>query len=89
MKKNKKLSIIDLVNQSTPEEKQFEKAVNKIHKFSSNSPQEKEKTVRLTIDLPESMHKNLKKLIIDQSVSLKDFAIQAITEKLSRLSKNG
>lgn len=88
MKKNKKLSIIDLVNQSTPEEKQFEKAVDKIHKLSSTSQLEEEKTVRLTIDLPESMHKNLKKLIIDESISLKYFALQAIIEKLDRISKN-
>lgn len=88
MKKNKKLSIIDLVNQATPEEKQFEKAVDKIHKLSSASQLEEEKTVRLTIDLPESMHKNLKKLIIDESISLKYFALQAIIEKLDRISKN-
>lgn len=88
MKKNKKLSIIDLVNQTTPEEKQFEKEVEKVHKLSSTAQLEEGRTVRLTIDLPESMHKTLKKLMIDESISLKAFAFQAVVEKLDRISKN-
>jgi ribosomal protein L1 len=87
MKKNKKLSILDLVSQTPPEEKLFEKAVEKVHKLSSMPEENKEPTVRLTIDLPKSMHKTLKILVIGESVTIKDFAIQAITEKLGKVSK--
>lgn len=83
--KRKKRSIVDLMNQSTPENDQVEAAVEKVHLLASLPQLKKqEKTVRVTIDTPESLHKALKKLIIDESVNLKTFFLQAVTEKLDK-----
>ncbi len=85
MSKIEKKSIVDLINSPAPEARQLERAVEKIHQ--SPSVLEKEKTVRVTVDTPESFHKELKRVIIDEAVDLKTFFLQAVREKLERLGK--
>ena len=82
MSKREKKSIVDLMNNSEIEEIQVEKAVEQIHKMVKPK---KEKTVRVTVDTPESLHKNLKKLVIDESLDLKTFFLQAVEEKYERM----
>ena len=84
MSKREKRSITDLMNQSTPEQELVDQAVNKIHQQAKNAS--KEKTVRATVDIPASFHKELKKLLIDESLELKIFCLQAIQEKYDRLT---
>lgn len=87
MKKQKR-SIIDLMNSPAPQHEQVEAAVNKVHSIANlQTAQKKEKTVRVTIDTPESLHKALKKIIIDESVDLKTFFLQAVEEKLEKVRK--
>jgi len=83
MKRNKK-SIIDLMNKPAPESRILEEAVNKIHNIKS-VPETKGKTVRVTVDTPETLHKELKKLIIDQDMDLKSFFLDAVKEKCEKL----
>lgn len=83
MKRQKK-SIIDLMNKPAPESQMVEDAVNKIHNSKPLS-ELKGKTVRVTIDTPEALHKELKKLIIDQDMDLKSFFLDAVKEKCEKL----
>lgn len=85
MKKQKR-SIVDLMNHPTPEQEQVEAAVEKVHLLATlPNAIKKEKTVRISIDTPESLHKTLKKIIIDESLDLKTFFLQAVEEKLEKL----
>ncbi|MFM9947702.1 MAG: hypothetical protein ACKV1O_07165 [Saprospiraceae bacterium] len=84
MIKRQKKSIIDLMNKTAPESKILEEAVNKIHNIKP-AMELKGKTVRVTIDTPEAMHKELKKLIIDQDMDLKSFFLNAVKEKCDKL----
>ena len=59
MTKREKRSIADLMNQPAPEENLVKYAVNKIHQQEASPT--KEKTVRATVDIPISFHKELKK----------------------------
>ncbi|PHN00916.1 hypothetical protein [Flavilitoribacter nigricans] len=84
MSKREKRSITDLINQATPDEHQVEAAVHQIHQNIAQP--KKEKTTRATVDIPVSFHKELKKLLIDESMELKTFCLQAIQEKYERLT---
>ena len=81
MSKLEKKNLADLID--TKKLDALETAVNQIHQ---QSKVEKEKTVRATVDIPETFHKELKKLLIDESLELKTFFIQAIQEKYERLA---
>lgn len=83
MKRQKK-SLVDLINKPAPESKILEEAVNKIHNLKP-LPELRGKTVRVTIDTPEALHKELKKLIIDQDMDLKSFFLDAVKEKCEKL----
>ena len=48
--------------------------VQKIHKT--------EKTVRITVDTPKSLHTALKKRCIDEGMSIRDFILKLIKENL-------
>lgn len=86
--KREKRSIVDLMTPSTPETDQVEAAVEKVHLLANlTQVKKKEKTVRVTIDTPESLHKALKKIIIDESIDLRTFFLQAAEEKLEKLSQ--
>ena len=87
MAKRAKKSIADLMDHQVPNEGLMELAANKVYRESIKGKKEKtEKTVRATVDIPESFHKELKKLLIDESLELKTFCLQAIQEKYERLS---
>lgn len=87
MAKREKKSIVDLMSQgaSSPEEEQLEKAVEKIHQIPTPKKVKKEKTIRVTVDTPESLHKQLKKIVVDEGTDLRAFYLQAVKEKCERL----
>ena len=86
MAKREKRSIVDLMDHPSPEIDQLEGAVEKIHQLEPAAAKvEKEKTVRVTVDTPESLHKELKKAIIDESMDLKTFFLEAVREKYEKL----
>lgn len=89
MAKRLKKSIVDLMSKTPkPEDDLVEKGVAQIHGTSVSPEPEKtkkEKTVRVTVDTPETLHKELKKIIIDQEMDLKTFYLQAVREKSERL----
>lgn len=86
MAKREKRSIVDLMDRPSPEYDQLEGAVEKIHRpVPAAIKTEKEKTVRVTVDAPESLHKELKKVIIDESMDLKTFFLEAVREKYEKL----
>ena len=85
MAKREKRSIVDLMDHPSPAIDQLESAVEKIHQLEPAAKAEKEKTVRVTVDTPESLHKELKKAIIDESMDLKTFFLEAVREKYEKL----
>lgn len=82
MAKKEKISITDLMDNAIYDENLVNSAVNKVHQQAYK----KEKTVRATVDIPASFHKELKKFLIDESKELKTFCLEAIQEKYERLS---
>ena len=81
MSSRDKKSIVDLVNQTMPDTDQVNKAIKQIHKQSIG---QSEKMVRVSVDTPESLHRELKKLVIDQGIGLKEFYLEAVVEKMKR-----
>lgn len=49
---------------------------------STRSVHPKEGTKRLTLDIPQSLHKQLKLLAIHQEISMKDYIIQVVERSL-------
>lgn len=86
MTKRKKKSIAELLNKPALDEQQMEKAIDRVHKIGKMN--QKEATVRATVDIPLSFHKELKKMLIDESLELKTFCLQAILEKYERLTSS-
>ncbi len=88
MAKREKRSIVDMIGQTPPAEMDLvEKGVEEIHSAKKVSPklEKKEKLVRVTVDTPASLHKELKKIIVDEDMDLKTFYLQAVREKCERL----
>lgn len=83
MENGKKKTIADLMGSTLSEEKDMELAVKQIHDQAQKKI--REKTVRVTVDTPESLHKSLKKIIIDHSMDLKTFFLEAVQEKYERM----
>lgn len=84
MSKRDKKSIVDFVNQPTPDADQVDEAVKQIHKQPIG---QSEKMVRVSVDTPESLHRELKKLVIDQGIGLKEFYLEAVVEKMKCLNE--
>lgn len=87
MAKRQKKSIVDLMSKAPqPKPEILEEGVKKIHKAADKqkTAEKKEKTIRVTVDTPASLHKELKKIIIDEGVDLKTFYLQAVREKCQR-----
>ena len=74
MSKEKK-SMIDLIDQSEPNIPNFDKAVKTIHQTA------KERQVKTSVAIPESLHRELKKIAIDEGVDLRRFILQAVLDK--------
>jgi len=73
-----KKSMIDLVG-SEVELTDIDKAVKMIHR------QNGEALKRFSISMPEHLHKQLKKIAIDEGLHLKEFFLQAALEKCERM----
>jgi hypothetical protein len=82
MSRREKKKIADFLNQPTPEARQVEEAVKRIHQ-----KQPGEKMVRVSVDTPEGLHRQLKKLMIDEGTDLKTFFLEAVAEKMERLDE--
>ena len=80
MSKQEKKRITDLMDNSIPSEEMINQAAKQIHQPN------KEKMVRATVDLPESFHKELRKLLIDMDKDLKAFCKEAIMDKYEQLN---
>ncbi|MEM8527992.1 MAG: hypothetical protein AAGG68_25345 [Bacteroidota bacterium] len=79
-KSNEKKSMIELMDNQEPIVPNIEKAVKSIHQS------QKEKLVKFSIATPESLHKELKKIAIDEGIDLRRFFLQAALEKCERLN---
>lgn len=79
MKKENK-SMIDLIDNTESSIPNIDKAVKTIHQST------KEKQVKFSIAIPESLHKDLKKIVIDEGVDLRRFFLQAALEKCESLN---
>lgn len=75
-----KKSMIDLMDNTEPTIQNIDKVVKTIHQ----NP--KEKLVKLTVATPESLHKQLKKIAIDEGTDLRRFFLQAVLEKCEKLN---
>jgi len=75
-----KKSMVDFVDSQSEVGFDVDKAVKTILQ------QKDEKMVRYGIVTPESLHKQLKKIAIDEGINLKDFFLQAVLEKCERMN---
>jgi hypothetical protein len=73
MSKEKK-SMIDLIDITTTIPN-IDQAVKTIHQSS------KERQVKTSVAIPESLHKELKKIAIDEGIDLRRFILQAVLDK--------
>lgn len=95
-KKKNSPSLIDLMSSTTSTEdanRAVNRAVDQIHGKAEvttplivNEPKKKKiKMVRVSVDTPEDVHKELKKIIPDLDMDLKTFYLTAVREKCERM----
>ena len=72
---NHKKSMIDLMDNTEPNIANIDRAVKTIHQS------QKEKQVKFSIAIPENLHKELKKIAIDEGMDLRRFFLQAALKK--------
>ena len=59
-------------------------AVDKIHKKKMGRPKREEAVTRLTVDLPKSVHKQLKLRAIDEETTLRNLVINILMEQVEK-----
>lgn len=77
MNKKTRIGGIDAIFQSTEPEARPEE----------NKPVQGEKTSRINFDAPVSLKKRLQLYCLENDISIKDFIIQCITERLDKQTK--
>lgn len=64
-----------------------ETAVRQIHEapgkgVGEDKPKEKEQTKRTTLDIPETLHKQIKRRLVDDGLTIKDYFLQLAKKDL-------
>ncbi len=63
---------------------QTDDAVEKIHKKKTGRPKREEAVTRLTVDLPKSVHRQLKMRAIEQDSSLRNLVINILMREVEK-----
>lgn len=59
-------------------------AVDKIHKKKTGRPKREEAVTRLTVDLPKSIHRQLKMRAIEQDTTLRSLVIEILMQEVEK-----